>query len=308
MSICYTAPMHSWLLFSLTAPIFWGCANVLDSAVRRHFIKHNTAMTWLLAITRLPLALIFFLIGGFTIPDFLSLLGMLATGALWLVPFLLYYRAIEFEEPTRIALFLQTIPLTTLIIAWLTIGESLTGNQWIAFLLLMAGGLLATLKHVGGRWHMSKAILLITGANIMWAASDVFFKKFAPAFGNFSTAFAYDLLGGFLLGVVILIFKKGRVLASTHFRNLSKRTWCFLTVDLSVGFVGSIAFGYALTLGKASLTAVILAIQPLTAFFFSVILSKYVPEVSPEDSRPRVLLLKGLSFLLILVGLLALQK
>lgn len=309
--------MHSWLLFSLAAPIFWGCANVLDGAARRHFVKDNMAMTWFLAVTRLPLAILFFIIGGFSFPGFLPFFGMLLTGILWLLPFILYYKAIEFEEPTRVALFLQTIPLTTLLIAWLLIGESLVANQWIAFLMFLSAGLVATLKHAEGKWRISKTIIFLTAANIMWALSDVLFKKFAPAFSNlnaygevnfnFSAAFAVDLMGGFLLGILFLFFKRGRTLIRNNFKNLPKRAWWFLNIDQIIGLCGSAFFAYALTLGKASLTAVILVVQPLSAFIFSILLMRYVPELAREDTSLRALLMKGFSFVLIMAGLLSLQ-
>ena len=300
--------MNNWLIFALLPPILWGFTNVLDSALRKNFIKSDFALTWFVAFTRLPFVILFFLISGFYIPDITSVLLMLIGGILWTYPpMILYFKAMETEDASRISLLMQLVPVFTLLIAFFALGEVLTINQGLAFVILIIGGIFASLKKTEKNWHFSKAFLLIGIAGFLWATSDVLFKKLETVFPDFLSAFAFFFLGSFLASMFMLMHADGRSKVLNHFTILSKRGWIMIIATQTLGIIGSISFAYALTLGKASLTAVMIGIQPLFALGFGLILAQFIKEIHREDLSKKTLLLKGLSFVLIIVGLVVLE-
>lgn len=299
--------MNQWIIYALTAPALWGLSNVFDSALRKHHIKSEVALMWLAAISRFPFVLVFFWIGGFEVPQLSTLLWMLLGGALWTLPLVFYYKAMEFEEPSRVALLAQMIPIFTLLIAYFALGERLFFSQGIAFALLIAGGIFAAMKHSERKWHMSKAFLLMLIASFLWASSDVLFKKFEVSFNHFVSAFAIYFFGSFLVSLFILFHKDGRQKILSHFRGLPARAWGMVGVTQIAGIGGSIVFAYALTLGKASLTSVLIGIMPLMALVFGLLLAPWISEVHKEDVSKKTLLLKGASFALIIIGLVFLE-
>ena len=113
--------MNSWLFFSLLTPFFWGFSNAMDTAVRRHFLKSDLAATVFLAFTRLPLILAFFLIFPLENLSGSAVLWMIFGGLLWMVPFILYYRSMAFEEASRVVLLLQLDSLWILLFAFFLI-------------------------------------------------------------------------------------------------------------------------------------------------------------------------------------------
>lgn len=304
--ILYSGRMNTWLLFAISAPVFWAFGNVVDSAIRRHFVKSDLAATWFLAISRLPLIAAIFLIIGFKNPGIFDVICMVLGGILWMYPFILYYKAMEFEEPSRIVLLLQIVPVFTAVIAFFALKEILTLQQMIAFISLLAGGTFASLKKFEGKWRLSKALLLILVASVFWAMSDIIFKKFEPDFNDFWSAFSFYFLGSFSVSIIMLVTKSGRNKILPHFKNLSARVWTLLSINQIISLAGSLAFAYALTLGKASLTAVIMGIQPLCAFIFSLILAPFIPEIHKEELDKKSLAIKGFSFVLVVLGLIAL--
>lgn len=296
--------MSPWLLFALAAPFCWGIANVIDSVVRRRFVKNDYAMTWFLGISRLIFIVpLLFVIGENPWSDSMNLGFMLLAGFFWLFPFIFYYKAMEFEETSRVVIFVQMLPLFSLIMAFFLIGERLNSMQILAFVFLLSGGLLASLKRIGGNVRISRALPLMMLASFIWALSDVLFKKHAEAFGTFGNAFFWYLVGGFLFSMVFFFTNKGRQFVHHHFANLSKRAWWLLGIDQIIGMTGSLSIAYALTLGKASLTVVLMGIQPLIAFGMTFLLRPFIPEIEPEDTATGVLVKKGLSLALIITGL-----
>ncbi len=295
--------MNSWLFYALIGPLLWAVTNVADGALRSHFVKDDLALTWMTAVTRLPIAILFFLIAGIHMPDLKTVLLMFSGGVLWTFPMYFYYKAIEKEDPSRVALLLQLVPIFTLLIAFFALSERLTGMQGAAFAFLVAGGIFASLKRFEGVWRISGAFFLVALACFFWASSDVIFKKFEPGFPDFFSAFAVYYLGGFLLSFFIFFIPQGYIKVIKRFSGLPLRAWFLITATVTAGVCGSLSFAYALTLGKASLTAVLMSAQPLFVLGLGVILSLFIKEIRKEDLSRQALFLKGVSFAMILVGL-----
>lgn len=295
--------MDSWLIFALLAPVLWGFSNVLDAAIHRNFVKNDSAMTVFLALTRLPFIIAFFIITGFKIPPVQAIIFMVIGGVLWMFPFVFYYKALEFEEPSRVVLLMQTAPIFVLIISFFAINETLTIYQLLAFVFIIVGGVFAAIKKLEGIWRFSRAFWLVIFATFLWAASDVIFKKFEPEFFTFLSAFAFYFLGSFLVAPLMLIGQRSRKKILASFSGLPHRAWKMLIIDQISGISGSLTFAYALTLGKASLTSALISIQPVIVILFSIILSRFIKEVITEDLSKTTLIFKGASLLFIIAGL-----
>jgi drug/metabolite transporter (DMT)-like permease len=292
-----------WLIFALSGPVLWGASNVLDSTLRRHYIKNDWALTWLTAAARLPFALVFLFLGGWVLPHWTTLLWMGIGGALWTIPFIFYYKAMETEDPSRVSVFIQLVPAFTLLNAFFILQEKLTPSQGISFGLLISAGLLASLKTIGGKWRWSGAFAWLALSCFLWSLSDIFFKKFEPAFANFHSAFAVYFLGSFIVAGLLAFHPRKLKKTVSHFIHMPRRAWLIFWADEIMGVSGSILFAYALTLGKASLTSAMAGVQPLSTFFVGLGLFHLMKDISREDVTKNALILKLASFALVIAGL-----
>lgn len=297
--------MTFWLILSISAPLMWGMVNVVDKSMRGNFVKSDFALTWMCGVIRLPIIIAISAIIGFEIPGIEPFLFMLLTGVLWMAPFFLYFKALESEESTKIALLCSLTPVFTLVLSRLILNEQLLANQFFAFASLLLSGVLASIDtNTNGKIKISKAFWLLLCATFCWALSDVLFKKYEPFFekGLFS-AMNIDLLGGLIVAFFMLLIPKLKEKILTPLKNLNGKVWGMIAASYSLGIIGSIVFAYALTLGKASLTGVLLGIQPLFAFIFSIILSKFSTDFSKENTSKKAMLLKLSSFVLSIIGI-----
>lgn len=295
--------MNTWLLFTLLAPLLWGTAMVFDGATRRNLVKDDQTLTWVFSTLRLPFAIILLVLGNFGGINIYSLLLMLISGFLWTWPIQFYTKALENEDTSNISIFMQTIPIFTLAIAFFMIGEKLHSNQFIAFIFLITAGILASLKREGIKWKFGKGILLITTAGVLWALSDVMFKKFETDFNDYWSAFAIYFLGSFLVSVLLLGDKKSRRKILQNIKKLKFRAWFLSSLSTIFGIGGTLSFTYALTLGKASLTSVFIGFEPLMIIGIGYLLSPFVREVKKEKLDKKNILIKGGAIILIFAGL-----
>ena len=150
-----------WLFFAILAPICWALANPLDSSLRRNYIKNDAFLTWVSSLAKLPVAIVLLITfsEGFTwgwhVP------GMFLTGFLWMLPFIFYYKALQFEETSRVILIMQFLPDFIIIIAAVFIGERLDLQLSMAFVLIFVGSLMAAMRKHESKWHFSRAFVLM---------------------------------------------------------------------------------------------------------------------------------------------------
>src|SRR3990167_9598500 len=196
--------MDALFFISIAAPLFWAFSNVLDSALRRRFIPDDGVMTWLVPLGRLPFAVFGLLWVGLDGVAWGPFWAMLLSGAVWMTPVFPYYRALQLEETSRVILLLQMCSMFILILAFFILDERLTVQQFVAFWLILLGGVLISFKRSHRAWHFSKAFWLAMVASFLWALADVLFKKWIGFFPNFWQGFFVYLMGCSLTGIFML--------------------------------------------------------------------------------------------------------
>lgn len=291
-----------WLFFAILSPICWAFCNPLDSGLRRYFIKNDLVLTCLSALARLPVVVVLLFLFREDLVLGWPFFGMLLSGVLWTLPFIFYYKSLECEETSRVVLILQFMPVFVLSLAAILIKETLNLSQFIAFVLILSGSILAAFKKIETKWHFSKVFFFMVLAALMWALADVLFKKFAVYFPNFWSAFAVDIFGSSLPAFFLFLIPRYRKFI-VEMKNMPMRGWKFFIVSVTFGTFGSLTFAYALTIGKAALTSVISGIQPLFALFFGCFLARFFREIPGESLLKVDLITKALSFVLMFSGL-----
>lgn len=300
--------MNSWLLFTILTPFLWGMTHPIDSGLRRNFIKHEEALTWFFAFFHLPLAILAFFFFQVELVFNLNTSLLILAGMFWTLPSYFYFKSVKFESASTIALLLQMIPLCTLIIAYLFIDELLTNSQLAAFFIILFGGILAAMKIKKNALHFSKAFWFMLIGCIMWAISNVGFKYFEPGFDNFVSAFAYYFFGSSLPALLLLLHPKKFKSTVRRFRKLPAKIWGFLLLSRSASLGGSLSLTYALTLGKASLTTVMMGVQPFFALLFGYLFSIFFKFIPRESLDTKNWAFKILALVIIIVGLIFLQN
>lgn len=299
--------MNNWLLFTLIAPVFWGATNVLDGFVRKKYIQNDFYLSLFSSLFKLPLVLLLFFFYDFQFPETSIFLQMMLAGLLWGAPLFLYFQAFDHDDASNIAIYAQLLPIPTLILANIFLGEVLTTSQFIGFALMLFGGVLAATKKTSTKFHLSRGLLYMSIAVTVWAASDVYFKHLAVDFENYISAFTVFLFGSFLSGFFVF-FMPINGYKDRNFKKFFKPAGiAFLMISIISAVIGSLSFSYALTLGKASLTTLATGLQPLFAIVWAIILKKMLQPVESDKLNTQIIILKIISLALLIGGLTLIQ-
>lgn len=300
--------MSSWLLFTILTPFLWAMTHPIDAGLRRSYIKKDEILTWFFAFFHLPLAILAFFIFDVELIFSYDTLFIILAGMFWTLPGYFYFKSVKFESASMVALLLQLIPVCTLLVAYLFIDESLSKGQLLAFFIILFGGVLAAVKIKKNAFHFSKAFWFMLIGSMMWAISNVGFKNFEPGFDSFVTAFVYYFFGSGVPALFLLFNPRKFKAEAKIFKKFPAKVWGLLVLSRSASLGGSLSLSYALTLGKASLTLVMMGIQPLFALMFGYIFSSFFKFIPRESFDLKNLLMKALALAIIIFGLILMQN
>src|SRR5262249_4690408 len=132
----------SWLAFALCGPVFWAISTHLDKyLVERYFKTADVAVlmvfTALMGLVLMPIIALFdpAVFEG----SLRSILLMTLSGVLYMAGMTLYLRALQGNAAAVVAPFFQSSPLFGYVLAYLVLGETLSGTQLLGGALIVFG-------------------------------------------------------------------------------------------------------------------------------------------------------------------------
>ena len=183
----------SWLVFALCGPILWAISTHLDKYLVERYFKDTDVMVLLVFTALMGLVLMpiiaWFEPGVFR-RDALSIGLMALSGLLYMGGITFYLRALQGHEASMVAPFFQSSPLFGAALAYLVLGETLTGRQLLGGALIISGVLSVSIgrgpKRERFRWKLA-ALMLCAG--FILSLSTLIFKAFAVKDEFWATTF-----------------------------------------------------------------------------------------------------------------------
>jgi drug/metabolite transporter (DMT)-like permease len=215
---------------------------------------------------------------------------------------LFYLRALQDHEASVVAPFFQASPLFGYALAYLVLGETLTGRQLIGGGLILAGVLFVSVRsgprRERFRWGLALPML---ACGFVLSLSTLIFKIFAVRDEFWATTF-WMFAGEALFGAGFLCLSRYR----TQFvRLLRSNTAALLAINGSnelINLGGGLGNRYALVFAPLSIVQAIGSTTTLFVFALGIVLALLFPRVGREDLSARELVVKGVAAVLVAVG------
>jgi drug/metabolite transporter (DMT)-like permease len=299
----------SWLVFAFSGPVLWAISVHLDKYLVERFFKDSDVAVLLVFTAWIGVLLLPFiwLYGpDVTAPSAASIAVIMASGVLYMGAMLLYLRALQTEEASVVAPFFQASPLFGYGLAYLVLGETLSGRQMAGGGLIIVGALIVSLKlHTsgspgGGRFKARLALLMLA-CGFALAVSALIFKIFAIREEFWTTTF-WLFVGEAVFGAALLSIRAYR---AQFFRLLRTNTAALLSINASnelINLGGGLGSRYALLFAPLSLVQAIGSTTTLFVFLFGVLLSVALPRLGRESLSGRELAQKAVAAALVATG------
>ncbi|MBW6441059.1 DMT family transporter [Patescibacteria group bacterium] len=294
----------TWILITIVAHFLNATVSILD----KHIVSNTTlkplAYTFYSGVFQvLFLFLIPFI--GFTLPQNNLLLLGIATGALFILTLLIFYRALKISEASRVVPIIgATIPIFTIFLSYLILGELLTYLQVLAFVFFVSGGFLLSLRHDHGVFSFFPGFKLAVLAGFLFALYYTLIKYLYLDL-SFFDGFILLQVGGFIGSLFLLISKNNRKKIFSTPEKIRKGTAFLFIPNKILAAVAAIMIFYAISLegSKVSIINSLQAFQYVFVLFFAIILSKKIPSLFHEQLNKKLIRRKIISIFIIGIGL-----
>ena len=295
--------MESWILFVLLAQFIWSFTTIIDKfVISKKYIANPlvyiviNGLTNLIFIFLLP----FFSFEPLKILDFLI---ALLSSAGFAVGVVLYYKAVQYEEISRITLLYQSTPLFVFILASIFLKESLTAYKLLGFLFLLSAGIIVAYKKSRGGFMMSRAFYYMAASNFFIAVAYISAKHTFNVTG-FWSAVLWLRLTGFVDLAVLLLPSVRKDFAAT-FGSMKIKIKKLIGFKMLLDASAFISSDFAILLGSVSLVSALSnAALPLFVFALALLITIYFPSIIKEDIHKKSFIIKLAAIIRIIIGIL----
>lgn len=206
-----------WLLLPIFAAVFYSISGVLQNYIVDMAMPKKRAGSFLAThiITFVMGMLVVLAIFGrsvFMLP-LANAFGLMLAGAINTVASAFYYKSLQSGDTVDVSIYNQVGPILSLVLGFLILGQDITLNQGISFILIMIAALFIVFSGVDKKSRKGKAPDVKTACltltyTVFSAVSDIVFVYYLQGtkdYTLFAQSFFYFELGSCLATVMALI-------------------------------------------------------------------------------------------------------
>lgn len=232
----------------------------------------------------------------------------LVAGFLWVLALWLFFKALKEGEASRIVPITgSSVPLWTLLLAFVFLGEQMTGLQFVSVGLLIVGGSLLSIPlQAQGRPSQRAVFFALCGGGAFAAHFGI--SKLVYGFGvSFVSSFAYIRLGvgvwASIMGVALWF------ISSINPKRAGRKALGWSGVILLfvgskvVGMVALVLQNYAIKIGNLTIVNALQGTQYIFVLVLAALVSAWAPRFFREEMGRVVLSQKIVGIVCIMMGL-----
>lgn len=298
--------MSNWVVFAIIAYLFNATNAVVDKFMLNKTVKHPVVYAFYTGVLSFALVV---LVPFVSFPGPMGTVVALLAGAAFSAALYFLYTAIQTTSISRVLpIEGGFIPVFTLLLAYLILGERLSGYQYLAFVFLVVGAVVISIRKETEEAGLdAKALAPAVLAAACFAVSFVL-MKYTYNQTNFLSGLVWTRMGLGLASLAMLIPKSNRQhIFQTGEKVSSGSKWMFYSSKLA-GALGGLMENYAISLGSVTLVKALQGTQYLFLLILTSFLTIYFPKILKERITVGILIQKLFAIGIITIGLILLTQ
>lgn len=259
-------------------------------------------------------------------PDLKELLLDLSGGILFFATLVFWYKALHQSEATRVVPIVGAlIPIFSFSFSFLFLGEAFDRQQLLAFIILIAGGILISIKQtkvylwshvlkkfqdifgnllgdIHAQYRPTRRLLANSIVSAFFFAAYYVLMKYIYMHQPFIGSFVWSRMGTFIILPFVLLVPSWR----WHITNYKDKAPKNLIFFLAVRLLAALAFillNWAVSIGNVAMINALQGTQYLFLILLVIVLSLKFPRIIKEELGRGVLIQKFIGVILISLGL-----
>jgi len=279
----------NWILLSLLAPLFWASSNFVDKYILGKYTRGIFDFLFFSTITSLFLFLILFIFVGMPELTMYSWIPIL-TGVILIYSYGFYGKALEQGDTSALVILFKFIPVLTVVLAFIFLGQTLSSNELLGFVVVLAGATIVSFEKSRGIFIKGFGMIFI--AILMWSVMTLFID-YGLTKMSFWDYFLLDTLGSTLAGLTLFIIPAMRrqIIDGLKTATIGKYVFGQMSIKKALAIAPS-----------AGLVTVVMQAQSFYAIVIGILLTLIIPGVIKEDISASVLIKKFIGALIMFSG------
>jgi drug/metabolite transporter (DMT)-like permease len=278
-----------WIIPALAAPALWAVSNLIDESLVRRTVRDPMALVLATGIFASLPAVAAVVQGRLFWPGYEIAAIALAGGALGLVVYFPYLKALELASPSSVILMWNLAPVMIVGLARGLAGEILSPPDYLAVVLLVLSSAIASVSPHPSGWF-NKGFPWMAIASVLLAVAAVAEKATYQRLPFFA-GFAWLSIGAMgTTAVLAILCRKSRQQLQDCLRT---RTSAVLLANGGLDFAAVFALNLATSKAPVSIVHALGGLQPIFVLAFG----------GAKKSTPRELLRTGIAAGLAIVGI-----
>ena len=293
----------NWVFLALAAPLVYAVNVFTDKYLVSSRLPDYRSLPMFSALVAFVFAVVLWVITGFEILSTYDAFLVLLSGVFTIVGFALYLEALMKEETSLLILLIQLSPVSVLVLSYIFLGEFISNSQLLGFGLLLAASLGASFKKEKSSWKLSRAVIFILLADLVWSSAYILIKL-ASADVSLSSLIIYESWGVVIGGVLLFLMLPGLRKAFIHTASNLKLVDFGLIIFNEVLYLGGKALTYlAVALGPVAIVSILGSTQIFYGIFIGIVLTVILPKVFNENLTKSGIIKKLLLGVIAFVGI-----
>ncbi|MBI2545001.1 MAG: DMT family transporter [Candidatus Aenigmarchaeota archaeon] len=288
----------SWVLLTLLAVNFWAFANIIDKYVIGNHIKNPFIYVGIGSLPTLLYTIILVLVFGVTIPSLFYFLIALVPGVLTTIAFLMYAKAIDAEEVSRVIPLYGLGTIFTLLLSTIFLQEIFTLGKYLGIILLVVGSFFISYKYHKSSGRFSKAFLFMAIVSALYAVSWVIVRYLSYSMDSMSIFIISEI--GLVVSAFIPFIANIDQIRKIFIKD--NKIIYFRLLSGFLGFLGLLVYYKAISEGSAALTTALDLTQAFFVLVYATLISIFIPKILKEEIKGSIITLKILAIALMIIG------
>ena len=289
-----------WYMYALLVPAFWALNNVFVKFLITNKFKNYVPMISSIIMMDLPYATIILLILPITINFPYALLALIV-GLFPIVAFWFYSKALLLEEVSRLITLFQLIPVFVTVLSAIFLNEILDLQKYLGIIIIVLASILISFRSIKGKASFSKALKYMIPFSLIIAIYSIM-EKYLLNYFDFWSLFFWNIIGASMGILILLSFRKPRKQFTKTLPTVGAKGLFITFIGEGIYVIGTLFSLIAFSLAEASVVSALLGLQPFYLFFYTILLSMFLPKILKEELTKRVITLKLIAITLMLIG------
>ena len=292
----------NWMFFAILPYALFSATNFIEKFLIEKKIRYPSAMVILGGLLTFGLGVILLALRRFHVLPGVQIVYLLVSGVLNALYLLPYFRALAYDDASRVVPLFQFYPIFVLVISFLFFHERLTQSELLGFVFVTVGGFLLGLEKVEKQFfRIKKSFWFMMLASFLYGMTGILFKFVTVS--DYWLNMGYQSMGMGIGAMILCLYSPFRKEFVYEMKRMKLRVLHIVFWNIAIGTAADFLTFFAITLAPIALVTSMQGTQPVFLLLFGLILTRFFPKIIKEDVSRKTILLKIVSMILLGIGI-----